>query len=32
LPTSIILNPEGYPVKTFLGPVTAESIESFIDQ
>ncbi len=32
LPTSIILNPQGYPVKTFLGPVTRESIESFIDQ
>jgi len=31
LPTTIILNPEGYPVKTFLGPVTRENIESFID-
>jgi len=31
LPTTIILNPEGYPVKTYLGPVTRESIESFID-
>ena len=31
LPTTIILNPEGYPVKTFLGPVTREHIESFID-
>jgi len=31
LPTTIILNPEGVPVKTFLGPVTMESIESFID-
>jgi len=31
LPTSILLNPEGYPVKTFLGPVTREDIESFID-
>ena len=31
LPTTIILNPEGYPVKTFLGPVTREDIESFID-
>lgn len=30
LPTTIILNPEGYPVKTFLGPVTREDIESFI--
>jgi len=32
LPTSIILNPEGYPVKTFLGPVTREQIEAFIDR
>lgn len=32
LPTTIILNPEGYPVKTFLGPVTREAIESFIAQ
>lgn len=31
LPTTIILNPEGAPVKTFLGPVTMENIESFID-
>jgi thiol-disulfide isomerase/thioredoxin len=31
LPTTIILNPEGYPVKTYLGPVTREEIESFID-
>ena len=31
LPTTIILNPEGYPVKTYLGPVTREHIESFID-
>jgi len=31
LPTTIILNPEGYPVKTFVGPVTGEDIESFID-
>jgi len=31
LPTTIILNPEGYPVKTYLGPVTREDIESFID-
>jgi thiol-disulfide isomerase/thioredoxin len=30
LPTTIILNPQGYPVKTFLGPVTREDIESFI--
>ena len=31
LPTTIILNPGGYSVKTFLGPVTREDIESFID-
>jgi thiol-disulfide isomerase/thioredoxin len=31
LPTTIILNPEGYPVKTYLGPVTREDLESFID-
>ena len=31
LPTTIILNPEGIPVKTYLGPVTRESIEAFID-
>lgn len=31
LPTTIILNPEGYPVKTYLGPVTRADIESFID-
>ena len=31
LPTTIILNPEGFPVKTYLGPVTREAIESFID-
>lgn len=31
LPTTIILNPEGYPVKTYIGPVTREAIESFID-
>jgi len=31
LPTTIILNPEGYAVKTYLGPVTREDIESFID-
>jgi len=31
LPTTIILDPEGYAVKTFLGPVTGASIESFID-
>ena len=31
LPTTIILNPRGYPVKTFLGPITSEDIESFVD-
>ena len=31
LPTTIILNPEGYPVKTYVGPVTGEDIEAFID-
>jgi thiol-disulfide isomerase/thioredoxin len=31
LPTTIILDTEGYAVKTFLGPVTRASIESFID-
>jgi len=31
LPTTIILNPEGFPVKTYLGPVTRENIVSFID-
>ena len=31
LPTTIILNPDGYAVKTYLGPVTREDIESFID-
>lgn len=31
LPTTIILDPEGRAVKTFLGPVTRESIEDFID-
>lgn len=31
LPTTIILNPEGRPVKTYLGPVTRQDIESFID-
>ena len=32
LPTTIILNPEGFEVKTFLGPVKREDIEWFIDQ
>lgn len=31
LPTTIILNPEGYAVKTYLGPVTREDLETFID-
>ena len=31
LPTTIIINPEGYPAKTYLGPVTRETIESFIN-
>ncbi len=31
LPTTVILDPQGYPVKTYLGPVTRETIESFID-
>jgi thiol-disulfide isomerase/thioredoxin len=31
LPTTIILDPEGVPVKTFLGPVTGKDIEAFID-
>ena len=31
LPTTIILDPQGRAVKSFLGPVTRESIERFID-
>jgi len=31
LPTTVILDPQGYPVKTYLGPVTRENIETFID-
>ena len=31
LPTTIILDPEGRAVKTFLGPVTREDIETFIE-
>ncbi len=31
LPTTVILDPQGYPVKTYLGPVTREDIEAFID-
>jgi len=31
LPTTIILDREGYPVKTYVGPVTGEEIKTFID-
>ena len=31
LPTTIILDPEGRAVKAFLGPVTRESIENYVD-
>jgi len=31
LPTTIILDPQGVPVKTFLGPITRDSLETFID-
>ncbi len=31
LPTTILLDASGYAVKTFVGPVTRESIEAFID-
>jgi thiol-disulfide isomerase/thioredoxin len=31
LPTTIILNPQGLSVKAFLGPVTRQDIENFID-
>jgi len=31
LPTTIVLDPRGLPVKSFLGPVTRESIEQFVD-
>ena len=31
LPTTIILNPEGFELKTYVGPVTREDLESFID-
>lgn len=30
LPTTIVLDPEGVPVETFVGPVTGEQIESFV--
>jgi len=32
LPTTIVLDQQGYPVKTFLGPVTGEHLKAFIDQ
>jgi thiol-disulfide isomerase/thioredoxin len=32
LPTTIILDPQGRAVKAFIGPVTREAIEKFIDQ
>jgi thiol-disulfide isomerase/thioredoxin len=32
LPTTIILDAQGVPVKTFLGPLTAEDITAFIDK
>ena len=31
LPTTVILNPQGRAVKAFLGPVTRETIEAYID-
>lgn len=31
LPTTIVLDPQGRAVKSFLGPVTRESIERFVD-
>ena len=31
LPTTVILNPQGRAVKAFLGPVTRETIEAFVD-
>ncbi len=31
LPTTILIDPDGRPVKTFLGPVTREQLESYID-
>lgn len=31
LPTTLILSPEGHQVKTFLGPVTREMLENFVD-
>jgi thiol-disulfide isomerase/thioredoxin len=32
LPTTLILSPEGRLVKTFIGPVTREGLEAFVDQ
>lgn len=31
LPTTIVLDPDGVPVKTFVGPVTGEQLEAFVD-
>ncbi len=31
LPTTIVIDPQGRPVKTFPGPVTQQDIENFID-
>ena len=31
LPTTIILDPQGYAVKTYMGPVTKKDLESFVD-
>lgn len=30
LPTTIVLDPQGIPVETFVGPVTGEQIENFV--
>jgi thiol-disulfide isomerase/thioredoxin len=32
LPTTYVLNLDGVPVKTFVGPVTRQALESFIDE
>jgi thiol-disulfide isomerase/thioredoxin len=32
LPTSILLDPRGIPVKTYVGPVTSEEIETFVEE
>jgi hypothetical protein len=31
LPTTLLLSPEGLKAKTFLGPVTREMLENFVD-